>query len=121
MEGGGKPWYKLLIHSFVHRLSTGMRWPLTWKRKSDPKPDKAEESLRTRVARLEIAFGELHDELAHLQGRHERLAKRQYGAEGGRPPGRTGPESKAEIRARLGIVPGKPFQHSLNQGKTDAD
>lgn len=96
---------------------------LTWLRGSDPTPEKQPESLRKTITRLEIQLGELHDLIYALQDRHEKLASRKYGALGGRPPGRPAepaePLTKAQLRMRLGIVPGQPYRHQSGADHAD--
>ncbi len=104
----------------IHRLYTAMLKALTSWLRRDPQQSPQELALRKRVQRLEIALGELHDDLCALEGRHSTLAKRSYGKLGGRPRSAADDAgvddahlTKAQLRTRLGIVPGRPFQPRL--------
>jgi len=104
----------------IHRLYTGMLKRLTRLFRRDPEDAQDTPAVRKRVQRLEIALGELHDDLAALRTRHETLAKRHYAHSGGRPrkagddPGVDDAHlTKAQLRQRLGIVPGRPYQPRL--------
>lgn len=102
----------------IHRILTGMLKGLTRWFRRDPEDATDTPALRKRVQRLEIAVGELHDDLHALATRHATLAKRTYGREGGRPKGAPEPTeglTKAQLRTRLGIVPGRPYQPRLEE------
>lgn len=69
-----------------------------------------------RIHRLEIAQREDRDNIAHLEARLERVARRKGGELGGRPPKATDLASvphgdKAALRRAMGVVPGRPFNH----------
>jgi len=103
----------------IHRILTGMLKGLTRFFRRVPDDPQTVADLWKRVLRLEIHLGRMHDELAALEGRHATLAKRTYGREGGRPKaaGDAGIDdqhlTKAQLRQRLGLVPGRPYQPRL--------
>jgi len=75
--------------------------------------------LRDRVQRLEIEHNELVEHFNALMGAHAKLRSIVHGDRSARPGSRSGgidvdkpkPVTKAEIRAQMGIVQGKPFIH----------
>lgn len=108
----------------IHRILTAMFKGLTRLFRRDPDDPQTVSDLWKRVLRLEIQLGRMHDELAALEGRHSTLAKRSYGKLGGRP--RTAADdaavddahlTKAQLRQRLGIVPGRPYQPRLEENR----
>jgi len=107
---------ELSCAQLIHRLYTGMLESLTRLFRREPVDAEDTPALRKRVQRLEIAMGELHDDLHALATRHATLAKRTYGREGGRPKAAQDASiddahlTKAQLRQRLGIVPGRPYQ-----------
>jgi len=90
-----------------------LKWLLTPKAKPETPSDDSTDALRKRVLRLEMQLSELSDEFGQLVRRHERLAKRTYGEEGGRPRGASGgqPESLEAFRQRA--LAGVPTQRRL--------
>lgn len=71
-----------------------------------------------RLHRLEIRVRDLADLVDHLEQRLDRQRSRANGAKGGRPSGDPPKDladiplgDKAALRRRLGVVPGRPFQH----------
>jgi len=78
-----------------------------WKKK--PESD-ATPRIRERVLALESLVADLEHDLKLLNTKHYKLAGSFYGRFGS-DGGGSSPKtlSKAELRARLGIVPGKPL------------
>jgi len=72
--------------------------------------------LLERVHRLEIALAQFSEQFAQLAGAHMKLRNQFHGSKGGRPVqgsdlGEIPRGDKAALRRKLGVVPGRPFQH----------
>jgi len=75
-------------------------------------------NLDESLHRLEIQHRQLRDHFVLLDAQQEKLAGRLDGRRGGRPRAQPGADletiprgDKAALRAALGVVPGRPFQH----------
>lgn len=69
-----------------------------------------------RIHRLEIALAQFSEAFATLHGQHVKLRNQFHGEKGGRPVSNreTGDVpfgDKAALRRKLGVVPGRPFNH----------
>lgn len=77
-------------------------WPFD--NKSTLKP-----SEKTRLNALELAYDELRHDLDRLTKQHQKLSGAFYGRGGTTPAPKDDPVSmKAQMRLRLGLMPGRP-------------